>query len=82
MDTSLHCMSAADNEDRPTKHQKLASEGGFTGVSILNRLRQLYNFDVIKDMVFDTMHTLILRIVLRHLHFYQEQGMLRDTLID
>jgi len=75
-------VSTAENEDRPTKRQKPASEGGFTGVSVLNRLRQLYNFDVVKDMVFYTMHTLILRIVLRHLHFYQEQGMLRDALIE
>ena len=80
---SLHDMNVVEDEDRITVRQKMASKCGFTGVSILNRLNHLpYKFNILTDMVFDTMHTLILRIVLRHLQFYQEQGILKNQLIE
>ena len=75
-------MNAAEDEDRITVHQRLASECGFTDVSILNRLKQLYDFDVLKDILFDTMHTLILRIVLRHQQFYHEKDIFKNPSID
>ena len=60
----------------------LASKCVFTGVSILNRLNHLpYKFNILTNMVFDTMHTLILRIVLRLLQCNQEKGILKNPLV-
>ena len=67
-------MEEVDQEDRVSVRQRLASQTGFTGLSILHRLHKLYKFDVLKDLVFDTMHTLVLRVVHRHLHYYPEKG--------
>jgi len=75
-------MNAVEEEDRITVRQKMASKCGFTGVSILNRLSQLYDFNILTDTVFDIMHTLILRIVLWHLQFYQDAGILKQLIIE
>ena len=62
---------------------KMISDCGFTGVSILNWLNRLpYKFNILTDMVFDTMHILILRIVLRLLQRYQEKGILKNPQIE
>ena len=55
-------MNVVDQKDRLSVRQKLASQTGFTGLSILHRLHTLYKFDILQDniMVFDTMHTLVL----------------------
>ena len=80
---SLDDMNAVEDKERITVRQKMASKCGFTGFSILNRLNLLpYRFNVLTDMLFDTMHTLILRIVLRHLQFYQDKGILKNPLIE
>lgn len=65
---SLNSINRVDQEDRISVCQKLASQTAFTGLSILHRLFHLYQFDILKDLVFDCMHTLILRVVNRHLH--------------
>ena len=57
-------MNVVEDEDRVTVRQKIASECGFHGVSTPNWLSQLYDFIVLTDMVFNLMHTLILKIVL------------------
>lgn len=75
-------MNKVDEEDRVTVRRKLASQVGFTGLSILHRLHRLYKFDIIKDMVFDTMHTLILRVVHRHLQFYLDRGFFKNSALD
>lgn len=82
MNESVEFMDAVEDEDRVTVRHRLASQCGFTGVSILHRLHHLYGFDVLKDMVFDAMHTLILRVVLKHLQVYQETGLLKNSLIE
>ena len=51
------------DEERPTVHERLSRESGYTGLSILCRLNKLYGFHVIKDTVFDFMHNLPLNIV-------------------
>jgi len=71
-------MKNIDNEDRPTRRQKLASENGFTALSLLHRLHSLYQFDVLRDAIFDTMHTLVLHIIYRHLQYYSDLGLLKD----
>ena len=79
---SLEIMNRIDQEDRVTIRRKLASQFGFTGLSILHRLHCLYHFDVLKDLVFDSMHTLILRVVHRHLQYYMDEGFLKDSVLD
>lgn len=71
-------MNEVDDEDRVTVRQRLASQTGFTGLSILHRLHQLYHFNVLKDLTFDTMHTLVLRIINRHLQYYNDLGLLKN----
>lgn len=78
----LSDINEVDEEDCGTVCEKLASEVGFTGLSILHRLHRLNKFDVIKDMVFDTMHTLILQVVQRHLQFYLDKGYFRNSVFD
>ena len=75
-------VDVVEDEDRVTVHHRLASQCGFTGVSILHRPHHLYGFDVRKDMVFDAKHTLILKVVLKHLQIYQETGLLKNSLIE
>ena len=74
-------MKQVDQEERSTMRQRLASQTGFTGLSVLHRLHDLYKFDVLKDFVFDTMHTLVLRIINRHLQHYNDLGLLKNPLI-
>ena len=74
-------MQKVEEEERVTVCHRMASDNGFTGVSLLNRLKVLYGFDVLKDMVFDAMHTLILGVVLRHLQFYKEHGLLGNPVV-
>ena len=81
MNDCLGKMQEVEEEERVTVRQRMASDYGFTGVSLLNRLKVLYDFDVLKDMVFDTMHTLILRVALRHLQLYKEHGLLGNPVV-
>ena len=74
-------MKRVDNEERITVRQRLASQTGFTGLSILHRLYHLYKFDVLKDLVFDTMHTLVLRIINRHLQHYNDLCLLKSPIV-
>ena len=82
LNESIEKMKGVEDEDRITVRQKLASEVGFTGVSILHRLNRLYQFNVLKDLIFDTMHTLVLRIINRHLQYYSEIGFLKDPVLE
>ena len=75
-------MKSIDEEDRITVRQKRASETGFTGLSILHRLHALYQFDILNDLVFDAMHTLLLRVVKRHLEYFKEKGYIDQTVED
>ena len=79
---SMKDMNEVGQEDRITVHQKLASKTGFTGLSHLHHLYYLYKFDVLKDVGFDTMHTLLLRIISRHLDLYMQKGFIKNSEID
>lgn len=59
LDNSVSMMKEVDQDDRISVRQKSASETGFTGLSILHHLHRLYKFDVLQDLIFDTMHTLV-----------------------
>ena len=75
-------MNQVDQEDRVSIRQRSASLTGFTGLSILHRLHRLYKFDVLQDLVFDTMHTLVLRVIHRHLQYYTEKGYFKSSSIE
>ena len=75
-------MERVDQEDRTSVRRRLASATGFTGMSELHRLHSLYNFDVLNDMVFDAMHTLLLGVVKHHLDYYKECGFLSDPVVE
>lgn len=79
---SIGEMIRVDDEDRISVRQKLASQTGFTGLSILHRLHRLYKFDVLKDLVFDTMHTLVLRVLHCHLNYYVSKEYLQDPEVE
>ena len=81
LNESIESMKEVDDEDRPTVRQRLASQRGFTGLSILHHLHRLYQFDVLKDLTFDTMHTLVLRVINRHLQLYNELGLLKNPVL-
>ena len=70
-------MSEIENEDRTTVRAALARQSEYTGLSILHRLHKIYGFNVITDMVFDTMHNIPLNVVSKHLNHY-----VRDELVD
>ena len=78
---SLPQMSRIDEEERRSVRQRLASESGFTGLSVLHRLHYLYKFDILEDFVFDAMHTLLLGNIKRHLDHYKEHGFLSDPIV-
>ena len=80
LEVSLTEMHKVDEEERSSVRQRLASDYGFTGLSILNRFFNLYKFDILKDTVFDSMHTLLLCIVKRHLDHYASCNLLSDSL--
>lgn len=71
---SIVRMKAIEEEDRVTVRAAIAKEAGFTGVSILHRLHQLYQFDVQRDLVYDAMHNVPMNVISQHLHHYQEKG--------
>lgn len=82
LDQSFGEMTRVDEEDRISVRQRLASQTGFTGLSILHCLHRLYKFDVLQDLVFDTMHTLVLRVLHSHLNYYTEKEYLRDPEVE
>lgn len=71
-------MKAVDDEDRTTVRSRKASATGFTGLSILHRLHALYEFNIMTDTVFDAMHTILLRVVKRHVDYFKENGFLNQ----
>ena len=71
---SISEMKAVDDEDRVSVRSRKASSTGFTGLSILHRWHYLYSFNILKDTVFDAMHTILLRIAKRHLDFFKDNG--------
>ncbi len=72
-------MQAVEGEDRITVRTAMAKECGFTGLSVLHRLNQLYGFDVLRDMVYDSMHNVPMNVVGQHLHHYVQNGFYSNT---
>lgn len=48
--------NAVESATTQAQRNELQRDSGVSGVSILFRLRKLYNFDPVKDMVIDRMH--------------------------
>ena len=60
----------------------MAKDAGFTGLSTLHRLNNLYGFNILEDMVFDAMHNNALNVVIQHLHYYVEKDMLPKRTVE
>ena len=71
-------MKEVDEKDRPTVRQRLASQTGFTSLSILHRFHWLYQFDVLKNLTFNTVHTLVLCVINRYLQHYNKLDLLKN----
>jgi len=63
-------------EERPTVRANKSKESGLTGLSILHQLNPLHGFNIIRDLVFDTMHNIPLNVANHHLHYYFDEGIL------
>ena len=46
----MQLTSEISEEGRPTVRQRLSRESGYTGLSILHRLNELYGFVVLKTV--------------------------------
>ena len=73
----LPLMAEIGQEERITVALERSKESGFLGVSQLHRLHKLYNFDVLRDLVFDAMHLVPLNLVKRRL-----DHLLSNSLVD
>ena len=70
-------MNIVDQEDCVTVQWKMASATGFTAWTLHTTLFSFFvQFDVIRDLIFDVMHTLHLVVVKRRLELYKEKGFL------
>jgi len=57
-------MYAVEEEQKVTLKKKMASQNGFTGVSLLHKyLYPLYGFNVLKHLVIDVFHTIPLNLI-------------------
>lgn len=65
----LEGMIYVEQEERSTVAMEKSKAIGFTGLSLLNRLSNLYNFDILNDLVFDVMHLVPLNLVKRRLEY-------------
>ena len=73
----LPLMTEIEQEERTTVKDRMSKETGFIGVSLLHRLHKLYNFDIIKDLVFDVIHLVPLNLVKRRF-----EHLLSNSLLD
>lgn len=73
----LPLMAEIEQEERITVALERSKETGFLGVSQLHRLHKLYNFDVLRDLVFDAMHLVPLNLVKRRLDY-----LISNSLVD
>jgi len=70
-------MAEIEQEERITVALERSKETGFLGVSQLHCLHKLYNFDVLRDLVFDAMHLVPLNLVNRRLDY-----LISNSLVD
>ena len=65
--TELPIMKSIAAEDVQSLRTATSRDTGYTGLSILHRFHDLHGFGVLKDLVFDAMHNLLLNIARQHL---------------
>lgn len=63
LDTELPVMMEVQEEERKSKRKKMSSESGYTGVSYLHQLNNLYGFNIIKDCLYDIHHNIPLNVI-------------------
>lgn len=75
-------MNDIEVEERASVRTSKAKSTGFTGTSILHRLFAAYVFNVLKDLVLDTMHSIHLNVASDHLRRYSEMGLISKQIIE
>ena len=72
----MYLMQQIHTETRKSVRKRLSSEKGYTGLSSLHQLYGLYQFNVIKDLVYDVHHNLPLNVIKNQLDRLDELEML------
>jgi hypothetical protein len=75
-------MCTIGEEDRSSVRANLSKHTGYTGISVLHRLHKLYEFDVIRDTVFDMMHNLPLNVVRKHVKRVMDEGIVDRNVLE
>ena len=73
MDESLPDMKAAD-EEVGAAWNRLSRDSGFTGLTKLVTLYELYGFNVLQDMPIVLMHNLPMNVVKKNLRRFIDKG--------
>ena len=73
MDEPLPDMKAAD-EEVGAAWNRLSRDSGFTGLTKLVTLYELYGFNVLQDMPIDLMHNLPMNVVKKNLRRFIDKG--------
>ena len=81
MEESLPHMKAAD-EEVGAAWSRISRDSGFTGVSMLTILYDLYGFDVLLDTPVDLMHNLPMNPVKKNLRRFFDTGKVNKNLIE
>lgn len=75
-------MRTIAEEERCSVRANLSKHTGYTGISVLHRLYKLYEFDVIRDTVFDMMHNLPLNVVRKHVKRVIDEGIVEKNVLE
>ncbi|CAB4019148.1 Hypothetical predicted protein [Paramuricea clavata] len=74
LNDEVEVMCTIGEEDRSSVRANLSKHTAYTGISVLHRLHKIYEFDVIRDTVFDMMHNLPLNVVRKHVKRVMDEG--------
>ena len=70
-------------EKRPSVRKRMSSSKGFTGMSLLHKyLFPLYEFNILRDMVYDIFHTLPLNVVKSQLTYLLDNEIIHPEELD
>ena len=82
LESEVTVMGNIQHEERKTVRKKLSSQNGYTGLSVLHELNPLYDFDVIRDLVYDIHHNLPLNVVKNQVDRLVEIGIVNSNQVE
>ena len=82
LNDDVEVMCNIGEEERSSVRANLSKHTGYTGISILHRMHKLYEFDVIRDLVFDMMHNLPLNVVRKHVKRVMDEGIVDMSVLE